>query len=369
MTLAAPGDPRVSARHQAVAPDGATLPHDRARDVLHDAFADRHDGQRVLVLIPDHTRSLPLPMLFAALADALRGAREVTFMVALGTHPPLSEERLHALVGVDAETLPARFPHVRVVNHEWSDPDALVSLGTLPQSRVRAIAGARWHPTLGGDVDVRVNRAVVEHDHVIILGPTFPHEVVGYSGGAKYFFPGASDGDMINVTHWLGALAGVRGTIGERDTPVRAMIHAAYELVPTPTTLAALVVEIVTSLRRGETGLDIVAALSMSAALIFGEHLAAAVVALMYAGGQHLEDFAARRARREMTDLLARVPRTAMRHRNGGLEEVPLDDIVPGDRLMIRRGERPLARANLMKSFEMVSRTPARVSRITIEIL
>ncbi|MBK0399474.1 cadmium-translocating P-type ATPase [Limibaculum sp. M0105] len=111
-----------------------------------------------------------------------------------------------------------------------------------------------------------------------------------------------------------------------------------WTLVTLPV-LAALVVEIVTSLRRGETGLDIVAALSMSAALIFGEHLAAAVVALMYAGGQHLEDFAARRARREMTDLLARVPRTAMRHRNGGLEEVPLDDIVPGDRLMIRRGD------------------------------
>jgi nickel-dependent lactate racemase len=233
----------VNADHGAVAPDGATLPHDQVRALLHDAVAGRHDGQRVLVLIPDHTRSLPLPMLFAALADALRGAREVTFMVALGTHPPLSDARLHALVGADAATLAARFPHVRVVNHAWNDPDALVSLGTLPQARVQAIAGERWHPTLGGDVDVRVNRAVVEHDHVIILGPTFPHEVVGYSGGAKYFFPGVSDGDMINVTHWLGALAGVRGTIGERDTPVRAMIHAAYELVPTPTTLAALVVD------------------------------------------------------------------------------------------------------------------------------
>jgi nickel-dependent lactate racemase len=233
----------VNADHGAVAPDGVTLPHDQVRALLHDAVAGRHDGQRVLVLIPDHTRSLPLPMLFDALADALRGARAVTFMVALGTHPPLSEERLHALVGTDAATLAARFPHVRIVNHEWGDPDALVSLGPLPQARVQAIAGERWHPTLGGDVDVRVNRAIVEHDHVLILGPTFPHEVVGYSGGAKYFFPGVSDGDMINVTHWLGALAGVRGTIGERDTPVRAMIHAAYELVPTPTTLAALVVD------------------------------------------------------------------------------------------------------------------------------
>ena len=86
--------------------------------------------------------------------------------------------------------------------------------------------------------------------------------------------------------------------------------------------LAALLVEIVRSLLKGEVGLDIVAALSMSAALLFGETLAAAVVALMYAGGTFLESFAERRARREMSDLLSRVPRTATRYRNGALDEV-----------------------------------------------
>jgi heavy metal translocating P-type ATPase len=103
--------------------------------------------------------------------------------------------------------------------------------------------------------------------------------------------------------------------------------------------LLALLVEIVTSLRRGDVGLDIVAALSMTAALAVGENLAAAIVALMYAGGQYLEAFAERHARREMTALLARVPRTAMRHRDGQLEEVALDLIVPGDRLLIRQGD------------------------------
>ena len=103
--------------------------------------------------------------------------------------------------------------------------------------------------------------------------------------------------------------------------------------------LAALLVEIVTSLRRGETGLDMIAALSMSAALGFGEALAAAVVALMYAGGQALESFAERRARAEMTALLSRVPRSAQRHGENGLEEIPLDAIVPGDRLLIRHGD------------------------------
>jgi heavy metal translocating P-type ATPase len=103
--------------------------------------------------------------------------------------------------------------------------------------------------------------------------------------------------------------------------------------------LLALLVQIITSLRRGDVGLDIVAALSMTAALMFGEYLAAAVVALMYAGGQYLESFAERHARREMTALLSRTPRTAVRHRNNALEEIDLDLIEPGDRLLIRRGD------------------------------
>lgn len=103
--------------------------------------------------------------------------------------------------------------------------------------------------------------------------------------------------------------------------------------------LLALLIDIVASLRRGEVGLDIVAALSMTAALTLGEELAAAVVALMYAGGQYLESFAERHARREMTALLSRVPRTAMRHRDGQLEEIDIEAIEPGDRLLIRRGD------------------------------
>src|SRR5664279_5715490 len=103
--------------------------------------------------------------------------------------------------------------------------------------------------------------------------------------------------------------------------------------------LLALLAEIVTSLRRGDLGLDIVAALSMTAALAVGENLAAAIVALMYAGGQYLESYAERAARREMTALLSRVPRTAMRHRDGQLEEVALDHLLPGDRLLIRQGD------------------------------
>lgn len=132
----------------------------------------------------------------------------------------------------------------------------------------------------------------------------------------------------------LGLVAGL--VLGAAGLPGPAAYAWSAGVIPV---LAALVVEIVRSISKGEVGLDIVAALSMSAALFFGETLAAAVVALMYSGGTFLESFAEGRARREMSDLLSRVPRTATRHRNGALEEVPLDDIAPQDLLLIRRGE------------------------------
>jgi heavy metal translocating P-type ATPase len=132
--------------------------------------------------------------------------------------------------------------------------------------------------------------------------------------------------------------AGLLAGFAAKLTGSGALSGAIWAAVTLPV-LAALLVEIVTSLRRGDVGLDIVAALSMTAALAVGENLAAAIVALMYAGGQYLEAFAERHARREMTALLARVPRTAMRHRDGQLEEVALDLIMPGDRLLVRQGD------------------------------
>ena len=109
--------------------------------------------------------------------------------------------------------------------------------------------------------------------------------------------------------------------------------------VVTVVVLIVLLFEMVSSLARGNIGLDAVAALSMSAALVFGEELAAAIVALMYAGGQYLESFAEKAARRDMTALLSRVPRSTLRHLDGNLEEIAIDLVSPGDRLLIRRGD------------------------------
>lgn len=229
--------------HQAIAADDGTLPESEVRQTLTQALQRRFTGKRVLTLIPDHTRSVPLPLLFEIVTDALADTKQLDFMVALGTHPPLSDERLNQLVGITSEQRQGRYKHIGLLNHAWDHPDTLHSVGSLPQSRIKEIAGDRWHPTLGGDVDVSLNKAALDYDEILILGPTFPHEVVGFSGGGKYLFPGISGAAMIDVTHWLGALAGVRRTIGIKDTPVRAMIHAAVELVPRPITLAALMVQ------------------------------------------------------------------------------------------------------------------------------
>ena len=227
---------------KATTPQGQLLSEDEIRSTL-SVLLNQFNSQRLLVLIPDHTRSLPLPFLFRALVEVLHGAKQLDFMVALGTHPPLSEESLHKLVGITAEERETTFKHIGLLNHAWDTPSALTSLGVMEQDEIKQIAGANWHSSLPNEVDIRINKAALEYDHIVILGPTFPHEVVGFSGGAKYLFPGISGPDMINATHWLGALAGVVGTIGIKDTPVRAMIHAAARRLQTPVTLVALVVE------------------------------------------------------------------------------------------------------------------------------
>ncbi len=224
---------------QKIAPSGF-LSSDSIRETLAQGLAFRFSAQKVLVLIPDHTRSLPLPFLFRTLVDVLADAGRVTFMVALGTHPPLSEDQLNKLVGITAEERGTSYKHINLLNHAWKDPTALTVLGTLPDSEIRELAGDKWHSSLPDHVDIQINKAVLEYDQILIIGPTFPHEVAGFSGGEKYLFPGISGEEMINTTHWLGALSCVVGTIGVKDTPVRRMIHAAASRLQTPVTLVAL---------------------------------------------------------------------------------------------------------------------------------
>lgn len=229
-------------RVAAVGPPDGTLPPDQVRAAITDGLAGRHVGERVLVLVPDHTRTAPLPFLVEVLNDVLADAATVHVLVALGTHPPLGDRELSDLVGLDRLAAADRHPGLTVSNHRWRDDDELVAIGVVAEAELAAIAGDVWHPSLGGDLPLRLNRAVLDCDHVIVLGPTFPHEVVGFSGGAKYFFPGVSGPEMIDVSHWLGALSGVVDTIGRVDTPTRRLVDHAAAQIPTPVTLVSMVV-------------------------------------------------------------------------------------------------------------------------------
>jgi nickel-dependent lactate racemase len=227
---------------QVVAPTGF-LSSNSICETLEKGLAGKFEGEKVLVLIPDHTRSLPLPFLFRTLVNILSDTKQLDFMVALGTHPALNEENLNKLVGITAEERSLQYKNVAILNHNWDDPSTLATLGVMEQDEIRSIAGDTFHSSLPDQVQIRINKDALNYDHILVLAPTFPHEVVGFSGGAKYLFPGISSAEMINATHWLGALAGVVGTIGIKNTPVRTMIHAAAKRIKIPVTLIALIVE------------------------------------------------------------------------------------------------------------------------------
>jgi nickel-dependent lactate racemase len=194
-------------------------------------------GKRVLVLIPDGTRTMPMPQMFSLFEELLRPhVPALDYLVALGTHPPMSDEQLSKLIGRRVEGGMAGAAHV--FNHRWDDPATFVRLGIIPAEEIRQLT----HGQLARDVPVDLNRLILDYDHVMICGPVFPHEVVGFSGGNKYFFPGVAGPDIINLTHWLGALITSYEVIGAGYTPVRAVIDRAASLIPRPSSAFTLVV-------------------------------------------------------------------------------------------------------------------------------
>lgn len=186
-------------------------------------------GKRVLVLIPDSTRTMPMPMFFRQLTGHLLGkVKQLDFLIALGTHVPMSDEAIYKLVGITAEEKAAQYVNVNFFNHAWKDPQALTALGSIPSSDILELSNG----LLEMEVPVRLNRRILDYDQIIICGPVFPHEVVGFSGGNKYFFPGIAGPDIIDFTHWLGALITSYEAIGTKDTPMRRVINRAAAMIP-----------------------------------------------------------------------------------------------------------------------------------------
>jgi len=195
------------------------------------------DGKRVLVIIPDGTRTMPMPLMFGLFEKALGPrAKALDYLVALGTHQPMSEVHLSKLVG--RNVVDGQAGSSRIFNHRWDDPASFAHIGTLPAGEISSLTGG----LMSQDVPVRLNKLILDYDQLFICGPVFPHEVVGFSGGNKYFFPGIAGPEIINFTHWLGAVITNYQVIGAGYTPVRAVIDRAAAFIDRPAACFALVV-------------------------------------------------------------------------------------------------------------------------------
>jgi nickel-dependent lactate racemase len=236
-------DPGSAPRLVAAVERGRALSEAEVRAVLAKGLAGLGlGGARVLVVIPDGTRTAPLPLMVRLLGELL-GPEVATldYLIALGTHQPMDDAARSRLVGVPVRA--GRAGRSRIFNHRWELPDTFVTLGVISAGEVEAATAGR----LSREVPVRLNRLVGEpggerpYDHLIVCGPVFPHEVAGFSGGNKYFMPGVAGPEVIDVSHWVGALMTSRRIIGVPDTPVRRLIDRAASMIPTPRSLIAMV--------------------------------------------------------------------------------------------------------------------------------
>src|SRR5579885_1856829 len=215
------------------------LDRDEARQLIAEVASTLSlAGKRVLIIVPDGTRTMPMPLMFDIFQQEIATrASACDYLIALGTHQPMSDAQLSAHFGVQVKN--GKWGDARVFNHRWELPETFADVGTIPASEVQEVS----HGLLSEAIHVRINKLLFDYDQVLICGPVFPHEVVGFSGGNKYLFPGVSTGEMIHHTHWLGALLGSYNIIGTYNTPVRTLIDLAAEKVSVPVACLALVLK------------------------------------------------------------------------------------------------------------------------------
>jgi nickel-dependent lactate racemase len=194
-------------------------------EIVHQALDVIQPGERVLAIIPDKTRDDNTHQLFPVASEFLnkRGVALFDALVAQGTHPPMSESQKLSKIGC------AGFSG-QLFDHRWDEPEELITLGQLSAETVSELTDG----LISQAVPVSLNKLLAPgiYDTVLVFGATVPHEVAGFAGGAKYFFPGVAGPELTHTTHWLGALAGIENIIGRVDTPTRRLIEAATGLVP-----------------------------------------------------------------------------------------------------------------------------------------
>ena len=212
----------------------------KAAEIVAEGLAELDlKGNRVLLIIPDTTRTAPVGMLVKTIHSTLKGIdAKLDIMVALGTHPPLSPKAMLQHLEMTEDEYRMNYSDMRLFNHSWDNPSSLMSIGKLTSEFIEKATNG----ILKEDVDITINRMIKDYDHLLILGPVFPHEVAGFSGGSKYLFPGISGPEIIDFFHWLGALITNLKTNGQADNPVRHVLDKAAKLVSVPVSAISLVV-------------------------------------------------------------------------------------------------------------------------------
>src|SRR5919106_1469942 len=193
-------------------------------EIVHSALDAIQPGERVLAIIPDKTRDDNTHVLFPIATEFLtkRGVASFDALVAQGTHPPMSDSQKRLKIGIDDFA-------GQLFDHRWDQPDELITLGELSAETVHSLTNGLIETA----VPVSLNKLLAPgiYDTVLVFGATVPHEVAGFAGGAKYFFPGVAGPELTHTTHWLGALAGIENIIGQVETPTRRLIEAATDQI------------------------------------------------------------------------------------------------------------------------------------------
>ncbi len=202
--------------------------------------AKEYRGKKILLIVPDGTRTAPIGLLFKALHEQIGAVTaSMDVLIALGTHQPMSEEAICGRLEISRDERRTVYERVKFFNHAWNDPQMIERIGTIPADEIERLSGGLFRM----EVAVEVNRLLFNYDQIIIVGPVFPHEVVGFSGGNKYLFPGVSGPEVLNFFHWLGAVVTNPRIIGNKWTPVRKVVDRAGAMVKVPKLCFCLVVE------------------------------------------------------------------------------------------------------------------------------
>lgn len=206
----------------------ASLTIDELRAIVEEALIDVRPGSRVLAIVPDRTRDDNTHILFPLAARTLRarGVARLDVLIAQGTHPPMTDAQKREKIGAAALDQP---PAGEIFDHHWDDPRALVTIGELTADDVATVTGGLIGTAVALEINARLAPGAC--DLVLVFGGTVPHEVAGFAGGAKYFFPGVAGPELTHLTHWLGALATIEQVIGRVETPTRRLIEAAAAFI------------------------------------------------------------------------------------------------------------------------------------------